>query len=398
MERIEACFVAVRDILMLSPEVPLARFPKDKTSHYVYAYFADETPLSWDNCFYVGKGRNLRWVDHVKARTPGKAKPASSSKERMIDTWVSGLGLNSPVKNTALAEIATNTLVHKLGQWTGPYAELQSFAAEYFVITCQLGPYALSNKTQGNSMVSLVRILGKNAGLVMDNPAHLRVWTRAVTQVLSDPFAKIISNRIEPGLHLLANEPYLIALESNLAGIGLYPQAMSLAKRTGLDETPAHYSVEGASDPCLTFSTNDDRPYRLQLKLSMHSDDVMVNVRPKVDGIAGARRFEAYFRDLAIKGKPLSDYYSGNSPIRLSGSADPYFKPFAKDAHGKSDIKFAIAGTSDAHDVRVNWCTETLSSSLPICLEAFLNAFPAPANLSFGNSAVEHSSPGCQVH
>jgi hypothetical protein len=382
VERIEACFVAVQDILSLSTGVPLAPFAEGRTSHYVYAYFADETPLSWGNCFYVGKGLNLRWLDHVKARAPSKTKPASSLKEAMIDKWVSELGLNGALRPSALSKLAANRLVYKLGQWTGPYSELQSFAAEYFLITCQLGPYALSNRTQGNSSVSEVRILGRNAGLFMHNPAHVRVWTRAVAQVFSDPFAKILSNRIEPGLHLLANQAYLADLASSLAEIDLHPEAMSSARRTDLEETPAHYSVEGAADPCLTFSTHDDRPYRFQLKLSMHSADVMVNVRSKLDGVAGARRFEAYFRDHMIAGRPLSDCYGGKSPISLSGSPDPYFKPFAKDANGKADTKFSISGVATEQDVQVNWHADPLPSSLQNCLKAFLDAFPSPATLS----------------
>jgi hypothetical protein len=222
----------------------------------------------------------------------------------------------------------------------------------------------------------------------MNNPAHVRVWTRAVEQVFSDPFAKILPNRIEPGLHLLANQAHLADLASNLGEIDLHPEVMSSARRIGLEETPAHYSVEGAADPCLTFSTHDDRPYRFQLKLSMHSADVMVNVRPKVDGVAGARRFEAYFRDHMIAGRPLSDCYGGKSPISLSGSSDPYLKPFAKDANGRADTKFSISGVATERDVYVNWHADPLSSSLQNCVKAFLDVFPAPATLPPRNCTI----------
>lgn len=378
IQEIEACFEAVSDMRTISSEESLPRFTDDNTSHYVYGYFANERMLSWGDCFYIGKGKKARWLDHVRERVPGKRHDLQRLKAAKIDEWIENLGSSVPMTKKALGKAAPGRLVCKLGQWNGPYSELQAFVAEYFLITGYTGVYALSNRTRGNTALSEVRILGRNVLLAMDKPNHVKGWTQAVHQFLANPYEGILMTRIAPGLHLLANENYFSALAGRLETIGLYPHSINRSRPIGLDDTPAHYSVEGAADPCLTFSTRDNRPYRFQLKLSMHSPDVMVNVRSKIDGVAGAQSFETYYRSARIEGRPLESYYAGHLPIRRAGSPDPYFKPFAKDGNGRNDTKFAISGSDFERDILTNWCETPLTSDLMEALRAFLAAFPAP--------------------
>jgi hypothetical protein len=390
---------AVASMYGVAPPPPTPRFQNPPGDYYVYAYFNNLNDSAWDDCFYIGKGKGNRWTAHVGERSEENLPQATSAKNRHIDAWVAAQRDAATAPLTAQKLIAAakqQGLVRKLGQWSGPFAEACAFAAEHFLIRGLLGVYELANNTGGNNQIGNLRILVRDKGLDMNTPSHATAWCLAVDTFVCNPDAKILNNRIRPSLHLLSYQTLFASLDQSLAQIGLFPQARNYFDPIEFPSVPSHASVEGASDPCLSYVTNDQRPFRVQLKLSRCNDGTVVNVRPRVDGVRGRHDYFQYFQNININGSPLVNHYGGNLPIIVPGA--PYFKPFAQDGNGINDTLFPLNAGQGVVTGYANWMQGghfnlNLRDALNLFLNSFTNQAGGWTEHAFQRVPIEHQLP-----
>lgn len=354
------------------PDPDMALSPEGE---YVYAYFREPDRPVWDGCFYVGKGVGTRWTQHVSGRARALTAPPETDKERRIDAWVQEQrsAARVPLRNRDLVRLAEHQLVRLLGRWSGPHAAACAFAAEYVLIRGFLGAYRLTNLTSGNDRSDGVRLLVREAGLDRGLSAHETGWARAVNIFARNPDEEVLNTRVRPLLHLLANEPLLSSLDARLARVGLRPAPIHAFSAPDYPGVPPHFSAEGASDPCVTFLPADDRPFRVQLKLSRSQAATFVNVRPRQDTAAGRALFHRFMSEVRPNGAPLSAHYGGESPLRNPGQ--PYFKPFAANGSGKADTLFSLREEDGPAETSPNWAPATPPLTLVAALRLFLETF-----------------------
>jgi hypothetical protein len=368
---------AVASMCGVSPPYPTPGFRNQPGDYYVYGYFNNLNAPTWNDCFYIGKGTGNRWTAHVGDRSTPNLPQATDAKNRHIDTWVAAqrnTATTQPTKQNLITEAKRQGLVRKLGQWSGPFAEACAFAAEHFLIKGLLGVYELANNTGGNNQIGSLRILVRDRGLDMNMQSQATAWRHATDTFVRNADAEILNNRIRPSLHLLSYQALFAALDQSLAQIGLNPQARNYFDQIEYPGVPSHASVEGAADPCLSYVPNDQRPFRLQLKLSRCNDGTAVNVRPRVDSKQGRDEYFQYFQNINVNGSPLVNYYGQDSPIRNPGT--PYFKPFAQDGVGRNDTLFPLSGGQGAVTGYANWFQGGyFTLNLSNALKLFLNTF-----------------------
>jgi hypothetical protein len=345
---------------------------------YVYAYFTNPKAPTWENCFYIGKGIKNRWTVHVAKRCAPSAPPAGSNKERQIDAWLveqrNEAGQLSP---QAFRKGAVKQgLVRKLGGWTGPHREACAFAAEHFLIKGFRNVYALANETGGNTKTGALRVLARYQGLNMASESHLTAWKDTIKTFIADPDNPILDSRHQPLLQLLSNQSLSLNLDSLLSPLNLFPHAQNDRYFHNYHDVPGHFSVKYSGDLSITYATNDQRPFRIQIKLSKTEPSAVVNVRPRYDRKAEREKYFNYFSSLTIRDRTLTDYYGGESPIS-GGDQSPYFKPFARDGKGSgSNFELDPAYKVDGY---ANWIDGgDFRLGLKSALELFLATFPCP--------------------
>lgn len=368
---------AVASMCGMGPPAPTPVFQNLPGDYYVYGYFNNLNAPIWNDCFYIGKGTGNRFTEHVGNRGTPNLPHTTSSKEQHIDAWIAAQRntTTAPLtKQNLIAEAKQQGLVRKLGQWSGPYAEACAFAVEHFLIRGSLGVYELANNTGGNNQIENLRILVRDKGLDMHMQSHATAWRHAIDTFVVNPDAVILNNRIRPSLHLLSYQALFTSLDQSLARIGLIPQDRNYFNQNAYPGVPLHASVEGASDPCLSYVTNDQRPFRVQLKLSRCNDGTVVNIRPKIDDKQGRNDYFEYFQNININGITLAHYYNGNLPLKNPGT--PYFKPFAQDGNGKNDTLFPLIFGQAAVTGYANWiqCGH-FNLNLYGALSLFVNTF-----------------------
>lgn len=358
-------------------EDPLSfgNFSQNPQDYYTYAYFRSPETPRWNECFYVGKGKGMRWTNHVAVQAAKNAPLPRTEKERLIKDWVQQEHTSTPAQVLELGELlsrAESRLVRKVGQWSGHYAEAQSFAAEYYLIRGWLGAYALANDTGGNARIGDVRVMTRDAGLHGHEPAHMRGWERAVKTFCQKPDDPNLASRLRPALLLLANQDSLSQVDDLMRPIGLFPHPVRNMLQKDFPEISAHVTVEGASDACLSFSTKDNRPFRFQLKLSMKEVRVRVNLRPRDNSKTAKNEFINYMRQMTTK------FYGDIEPIKAMPGA-PYFKPFSENAVGRTDVSFPLFDGDKSVQGRANWIkNKDFTLTLTEALKSFLQAFPIP--------------------
>ncbi len=346
---------------------------------YVYGYFKEPGTCRWDECFYIGKGVGTRWTQHVSARAGDRIDGPTTEKESHIDAWITAQQSSSPVplRKVDLVRRAENRLVRIIDCWSGENSKACAFAAEYALIRGVYGAYQLTNLTGGNNRFQEVRLLAREAGLDPAQTAHAHAWAQAVSVFAQNPDEEILNTRIRPLMLLLANAPLLASLDARLREIGLTAAILQGFPAVDDSNVPAHFSVEGASDPCLTYVPQDSRPIRIQLKLSRSNAATFINIRPRDYTALERERFLQFMAEVSPNGQRLTQHYGGDSPIRNPGN--PYFKPFATDGRGTADMLFPLRETDDPVQISPNWAPDAQPLSLTGALKLFLDAFISDA-------------------
>lgn len=338
---------------------------------YVYAYFDNSNP-SWADCFYIGKGNKKRLTEHVRdALTFPPYK--FTRKHHHIRAWLHKHGLISPSVTAAKNNAITGGLVRKLQLFNGPHAEAQAFYVEYFLITHIAGTYNVENATNGNRKNGDCTAIARSAGLDETNPNHVSVWGNTIDEFINDPYSKSIDNLWLPATRLLIAAPIEVTLTQQLGHLGLVPANMTVrgmgrALPPNLVMPKVNMAVRGAADATLTYQFINNRPYRIELKISATDLTAVINLR-RLSGSATNDSFINYFNNVTLAhglvNRALSDVsaqlinlYGPNQNINnliKHPESDPYYKPFALNANGRNDISFSLADLTERSDGQTNW-------------------------------------------
>ncbi len=396
--KIQACVDAVCQIAQQIAEngkfltVPPATSSATTTpgEYYVYAYTrAPEAALArWTDCFYIGKGRNKRWIDHIKQRADNAAKgiPPKGDKETAIQSWINRL---PEFSSKELAKKAAGSFVRKVGAWRGGYAEIQSYVVEYFLIAHHLGPHAISNGTGGYMENDKVYALARPAIFDQDNAIHKAYWEGTVDEFCKFPQTKNNRSLWKPALLLLHAEKMIDQLDAQLASVDITPHDMHNNGRLSPEMMlRPHCQVDGSGDATINYSMPSQSPYRLQLKLSATTNEVRINMRPQQPGAAASQEFQDYIDNLAMDEceafgcrvciGPLEALYGEHDPIK-DRDGKPFFKPFAQDARGARSPWFDIADTKVLSKVSTtNWIEGEISLALIEAMVLIFDVFRHP--------------------
>ncbi len=352
-------------------------------SDYVYAYFDHGNP-GWAQCFYVGKGRGTRWMQHIDEahKTPATQRTA---KAQRIWHWVANNGLTNQ-RPAAMRAAASGTLVRKLYHFHGPYSAAQAFYVEYFLITHCLGTHSIANDTNGNADQGNCTAIARPKHLDQAIPKHVAVWDHTVCAFKLDPQTPSLEHTWRPASITMLAEPYAAALDVCLQGI-VVPNAMA-----GQGRLPDHLmprpnmQVTGASDCTLWYSPLQHPHYRLELRFGATQFLTTINLRSSGTGRNHDRAFIAYLHGCVIANAvvgnavtdaaPLANLYGGSRYVKDPDTGRPYFKPFALNAEGPRAVWFDIANPHNPASGATNWIVgHNFHLSLVQAIELIVHAF-----------------------
>lgn len=283
-------------------------------AYFVYAYWRNLKP-SWQNLFYVGKGKGKRDQSHIcevlrdrgAANTPKKRTIEAALRE--LHPQCSRIRTLTDFQKALAAHNSTGSGSDRLYQrvFTG-LTELQAFMVEYLLVQA-IGVYDISNETGGNAAY------GDYSALAMPKVARcgqlhaLHTWSATIGEFLK---LGAVSYRMQGELDLLPIYGLADALESWLAHGPL----------AGLLEPELDRPVRVAHGQNATINyrlCRADPPFRIELLASRKDAGLRINLRP----VGNATNFREHLT---------------NRGLHVTGAT--YCKPFAPEGHGKRDAFF----------------------------------------------------------
>jgi hypothetical protein len=302
-------------------------------THYVYAYASPQRYEDWKgsepsyqndlnnhSVFYIGRGQNLRFSDHILEAKSGLVSHFPKRK-----TTSNEIGKLKKIQDFVLAEWETigSKMVRKVARFYGPYAAAQFAACEYFLINHWCGVYNLENLTRGDTRVKDSSCewfsIPKSSRLENDRAQNLinhfkSSGLQAVTQGLK---RELIINEVNSEFKKFP----LVKLLKQVGGINVQSEK---AIQNGKD---AFY-------PLVLHNYVGTPLVLIQLKLSDKYSGVCINLRRlKGDTLAVfikrvAEMFFAGAEDIAavhIKDIKTDPYFKPCAPIGKSGKDDIWF-------------------------------------------------------------------------
>ena len=278
---------------------------------YLYEYRTQDA-----GTFYVGKGKNGRYLQHVKdvARRikDGTTAESLSPKQRAIFSEISARGKDQ--------------LVRIVAEFQGPHAELCAFVVERFLISTVYGPFSLTNDNLGfahfDTGKSTVhwQCQPKPVGYTSD---YVPLWLEAVRRLVETGRSW---QTTEVNLTWMLVRPYEQAIRAQFA-------AFKKGEIERLEFTGA-----GNNGSEVSFDWNiKDLPVRIQLVFSRHNTTVHFNLRPRAPNWRASPTEAAQKAYIAFINDRFGLAPEGRAPIKMMGSRDCFFKPFAV---GRVDASF----------------------------------------------------------
>ena len=299
-------------------------------AYYVYGYATPNDYTDWKfsepsyknnlrnhRLFYIGRGQNFRLNEHIAESIRNlsgenfqRLTPLEIGKVRTIQEF---LLLES--------ESVGNQMVRTLAEFSGPYAEAQYAATEYFLINNWLGIYQLENLTRGDTKVT---------GTTCE-------WICRPRAISGNTIAwgKIVANFQNTGIKAatqgLKRELIKAEVNSEFKKFPL-PNISNIASGLTIDNMRA---IDNQTDAfyLLTLHNSLNMPLvHIHLRLSDKHTGVCINIRP-LDGdrlrftqrIAGI-----FFSRCEVDATP-----------HIKHPEDPYFKPCVRGGiNGRNDIWF----------------------------------------------------------
>ncbi|MGM0905562.1 MAG: hypothetical protein ACQEVQ_03410 [Pseudomonadota bacterium] len=303
---------------------------------YVYGYFEDAVP-SWDKIFYVGKGNKNRDLSHTKnvLRKIKSGENLAGVKDKLIASYIKRMGINSEHQ-------VRGTFVNRLYQHNDKYGNDIAFFIEYFLVHRARSPQRVSNKTEGNYKTGKHSALVRPVSYDPKKPQHSKLWGAAVTEFVTNPSSKRVSNTLRPSLKFIGFENSLDQINSKLAEVGLKPFNMSGLKENRLTPDTMianNVSVSGAADPMISYINEaEDKPYRFDLRVKSGSSSTVINLRPLSCKEPDKKSFLEFFLALRLPEKVFN--IQGKSLTTIPGD-------FLQN--------YAIKGLSDPLKNKNNW-------------------------------------------
>ena len=372
-QRLDAVLHAAKHALSITDtDLTCSQYKEDDSSFYTYMYFEKPSLPSLKTAFYVGKGNKRRWTEHIRKRLSKNCPVAKNRKESIIDSWIQKVTCSSASIPSVLLSKSENFLVRKVGQWTGIFADAQSFAMEYALIAGRIGVYNLSNKTGGNSKSNIhkLKLLARPTTLDLEIPQNAKLWAEAVKVFDTQQYA-YLQSRLEPALRLCSAYKNVRELNSQMLKMGLIPYRR-LQQKKEINHMPDNCAVDGSSDQSLYFRTEDERPFCVQLIFSHKDHGVRINLRPIRRHQSDFIQFEQFLKTVCLNETILPDYYSQKFVVK-NLRQDPYFKPFARYCEGRNDCTFPL----DDKEISVepNWLPLHTKLNLSSAIKSLINGF-----------------------
>lgn len=322
-------------------------------AHYVYAYAHSQAESGWhrNHVFYVGMGRNGRYLQHLTP--PAIAGAYKSRKVQRIQ-----LALGHPPWNACAARV-----VRHLAAFVGLHAEERAAAVERFLITYHFGVYRLTNRTGGNSQHALQpdRWMALPSGVTVFDE-----W-RELLRILMDGQEPAVAQTLRRGLTARAVSAQA---QWNLSEITVGPRRLIRAKPEG-----DLFTSDGTDVASEHLLAHDNRPVmRLQFRMSETDAAFRINLRP----LHGER---ANFAKLIAAMFFGNDLGIAERRIKNRGRKS-FFKPCAAGGAGKHDIDFDCADLDTTYRLvdashfgrSVPWC-----ATLHDILREVVSRTPEPA-------------------
>lgn len=309
-------------------------------THYVYGYALPKNYEEWRcdtgsyrdnldnyNVFYIGRGQNNRFVDHVKEAVDGLGITKGHGTDEV--------GKRQKIQQFLLSESfdVGRKLVRKICHFKGRYASAQYAAAENFLITYCYGVYELENLKRGDG-----NILGSDC-VWLCRPKDLVGGDLIWREVLQE-FPTIGQERIRQKL-----ERELTVAEIN-AHFNAFP-IQSLPKNL-VANSPIAISDGRDAYYSLSLLGQGRQPLlHIQLKLSNKEAGVRLNLRKAADD--KPEKFSSMIAKMFFGG----NLHEAQKHISIEGKPDAYFKPCTKNSKGKQDTWFDLRLPDDRrYDLR----------------------------------------------
>jgi hypothetical protein len=303
-------------------------------THYVYGYALPKDYETWSvdtgsyrdnldnyNVFYIGRGQNNRFVDHVQEAIDGLRITKGNGTDE--------IGKRQKIQQFLLSESfdAGRQLVRKICHFKGRYALAQYAAAEHFLINYCYGVYELENltrgdqKTRGSDCVWLCRPRRLESG---DS-----VWNEMIREFSTNSGRRKIQ-KLTCELLVAETNAYF-----NAFPIQSLPKNITLNSPLAItDGRDAYYSLGLLGQKRETF-------FHIQLKLSNKETGVRINLRKAADDKPAA------FSDRIAKVFFGGNLHEAKKHISIEGKPDAYFKPCTKNSKGKQDTWFDLRSPDD---------------------------------------------------
>jgi hypothetical protein len=294
--------------------------------------------------FYVGKGTRNRDREHIRdtQRKIQRNIPANnfSNKEQKIATEIK-LHRESD-------------LVKKVCSFEHDYAELCAFVAERFLINTIYGGFNLKNDTLGNAKKDpgfnwISKPLSSFSNVDKESVWEEVVKSAAVNfRLMHIDVARLTWIEVEPFVDQVKSyfDHYI---ESNIL-------SFIRAGRYGQDVIAEWQIV--------------NKPVRVQLIFSRKDLVVRFNLRPHPVSKNGKEKFKKCILDTFAQSYPPECKL-----IKMPDALDCFFKPYAFDAKGISDISFNYSDPNIAVTLKANWLKGpqelTLSGAMDVLIQKF---------------------------
>jgi len=290
--------VALQKILVATSDIDSGVVKHEQLGsdpYYVYGYFEEGQPPSWQTAFYIGKGKGLRLFAHLDQRVRLRANTdramVTRQKDLMIDQWLDA-NPGKLLTRIIAREHAFETLINRL--YSG-LTELEAFYLEKYLIMRARRPQNISNDTAGNHAFGKYTSVCQPREYNRTNGAHELLWRQAVEGFLDSPQSSRMANTLRPSLVFIGLEPELDALSESLSSIDLKPCDMSHAPENRLTAESMirkFCGVHGAGDAKASFMLSDEyRPYRFDLRIPPAGLEVSITLRPIECTSSGNRAF-----------------------------------------------------------------------------------------------------------
>lgn len=349
-------------------------YPVKPDYYYTYAYFksANQMERRWHDAFYVGKGREKRWLAHV-GEVFDRLKndlPMRNDKEKLIADWLVENHHNEGTRKRA-QEAAIGELVQRIYETTNndALAEATAFFTEYFLITRALDAQDLANDTAGNrkskNFIGLVQPKAFNH----NNPVHKLLWNNAIIPFIANPEAKCIDITHRPGLRFIGADSLIETMNEAMESVGLLPYDMRNKPENRLQPesmTHNHVSVSGAADSILSYYYPNNQVFRFDFRLQPGGVETNISLRPLSSKAHDKQAFINFMENLTLAPVQvgqlrslelnLLNYYGALNTVFIKNRNNwPFCKPITLGADGDTACWHNIMEPHARRSCMVDW-------------------------------------------